>query len=211
MTKIKQILQTTILAGIIGASVIAEEVKANILSQIQKPSVVLTRIQNDGAEPINRIEIAGKLPYNLDYYGLAQEQADVDFYKARLQFVPLGYSNFGLGAVVQHKNSNSFPEQNVWGIVGRLQGKPTKQSFGKIDLRYFPDKETFDWYGFLDTPRVFADCLGDYSPKTKRGFIQPGIDFKFGKTFSLGLEAKFTGEPSDLEKKYVGIRAKLKF
>lgn len=204
----KKIIQTLTLAGLVGFSSFA---KATETPKIQKPAIVVTRVQNEESEPINRIEVVGKLPYGLDYYGIAQEQGNVDFYKVRLQCVPLNYRNFGLGATIQHKNSNMFSEQNDLGLVARLHGKPTESTFGKLDLRYFPDKETFDWYGFVDSKRLLLDCLDDYNTETGTGFIQPGIDFKFGKSFSLGVEGKFAGKPSDLENKYFGARLKLRF
>jgi hypothetical protein len=204
----KKLIQSLMLAGLVGVSTLG---KAEETPKIQKPAVVITRVQNEEAKPVNRIEIAGKLPYNLDYYGTAEEQGDVDFYKARLQCVPLKYGNFGLGATIQHKNSNMFSEQNDWGLVARLQGKPTKSTFGKLDLRYFPDKETFDWYGFVDSEKLFLDCLGDYNADKGTGFIRPGVDLKLGDNFLVGLEGKFAGEPSNLDTKYFGIRFKLRF
>jgi hypothetical protein len=204
----RKIIKSLILAGLVSVSTLA---KAEETPKIQKPAVVVTRVQNEGAEPINRIEITGKLPYNFEYYGTAEEQGSVDFYKARLQCVPLTYQNFSLGATIQHKNSNMFSEKNDWGLVTRIQGKPTKTTFGKLDLRYFPDKETIDWYGFIDSKRLFLDCLGDYNVEKGTGSIRPGIDFKCGYSFSVGLEGKFAGEPSDLDTKYIGARLKLRF
>lgn len=178
---------------------------------VAKPSIVATHIHNESANPINRLEVFGKLPLSSDFYAIGESQDDSDFYKLRVQALPLSYGAFSVGAVAQHVNGNKFSEHNEYGIVTRVQGKPTEKSFGKLDLRYFPDRETIDGYGFIDTNRVFLDCLGSYDHETGNGFVRPGIDIKLGKNVSLGLETKFSGYRSNLDKQYFGLRGKVSF
>jgi len=202
MNKIK----ATVLAGFIAFAPLG-----NTAEPIPKPSVVVTRIQNNEAEPVNRLEVLGKLPLKGNYYGIAEEQGDSSFWKARVQCLPLKKGPLSLGVVARHMNGAKFPEHNEAGVVARLSGKPVKGLFGKLDLRYFPDRESIDWYGLLNSNRFYADCLGAYNHETEKGFARPGLDVKLGKGFSVGVEAKLAGHRKKLDTKYVGVRAKVKF
>ncbi len=207
----KKIIQTMALVGLIGTNVIAGEANDKSETVTQKPTVVLTRVQNKKADPINRIEAFGKLPYEFNYHGIAQSQGDVDFRQLSLSYVPLNQGPFGLGATIQHKNSNVFSEQNDYGALARIQGSPLDGIFGKLDLKYLPERNNFEWYGFFDSEKVFLDLVGSYNHETDGTFLQPGIDFKINDMFSLGLEGTFTGEISELNEKYIGVRAKIQF
>lgn len=207
----KKTIQTALLAGLVGIGAIAGDFKDKVTEQINKPTTELTRVQNEDKEPINRVTVRGKLPFDTDYYCMAQEQGDFDFYKVRLQYVPLQAGPFGAGATIQHKNSNMFPENNDWGLVGRLEGQPTQKSYGKLDVRYFPEENTIEEYGFIDTQNIFADCFGYYNTETDNACLNPGLDYKIGDNFRIGLEGKFTGKPDDLDRDYLGIRATLEY
>jgi hypothetical protein len=205
--------KAAILSGLISAGSMAGEVANKVKAYCAEatPTAVLTRVQNDEAEPVNRLEVLGQLPGNLDYYGMAEEQGDSNFWKARAQWLPLKKGPLSFGVVGQHMNGSKFPEHNEAGPVVRLSGKPVKGLFGKLDLRYFPDRESFDWYGLLNSKRFYADCLGVYNHETEKGFVRPGLDIKLGKDFSVGVEGKLAGHKDDLRQKYVGVRVKKKF
>ena len=155
-------IKSTVLAGLISVGAVAGELQERVGSMISgphKPNVVLTRVEPDKEKTRQHVQYFQKLPLDLDLYGIAQEQADSDFYKARLQWIPLKEGPLSLGIAGQYVNGSNFPEHTELGIASRLQGKPTKDTFGKIDLRYFPDRETFDSYGFLTGKKIYADCL----------------------------------------------------
>jgi hypothetical protein len=175
-----------------------------------KLNASLTRIESQESQ-INRAEIMARdLPFNSDIYALLEDYGEGYFNKYRLQSVPLKTDNLGLGLAVQHKSSSFFEPYNQIGLVGRLQGCPTKKTFGKIDLRYFPKEQDLGTYAFLDTPKLYFDVLAGYNLDSHSAYVVPGVDWKLHKNFSLGLEGSFSGE-GKLEKDYVGIRAKLNF
>ena len=62
--KMKKLLTTLVATGLWGINAIAGNAEAR--KPIEKPCLVATRVQNEEAEPINRIEIVGKLPYNFE-------------------------------------------------------------------------------------------------------------------------------------------------
>jgi hypothetical protein len=204
---------SSLLAGLFSIGATAGEVTDKVKEYCigAKPTVVVARVENKEAEPINRVEAFGKLPFDFEYYGVAEEQGESDFYKSRLQWMPLKKGPLSLGVAAQHVNGNNFPEHNEVGVAARIQGKPTEGSFGKLDIRHFPDRETTDLYGFVSGKGVFADCLSAYNHETGTGFVNPGVDFNLGKGVSVGVEAKFSGEPDNLDKDYAGLRIKKVF
>jgi len=182
------------------------------LNPTSQTTVKLTEIVADEQKPRARTEfLVNKLPVNSDVYILLENNNNIDFYKLRAQCIPIEDKNFGIGIAAQHVDGTTFPAHNEIGLVMRLKGKPTGDSFVKSDIRYFPTTNVIDTYTFLDTKKVFVDFLGSYNIETGKTMLRQGIDYKFNKKISAGLEAKFSGESSDLEKDYVGIRACIKF
>jgi len=104
----KNKIKKLIIKGLIGVSLLTGTVKAENKKTIRKPSITITRVQNEEQDPINRLEITGKLPYNFEYYGIAQEQEASDFYKGSVQWVPIRKKCLSGGLTAQYVNGNNF-------------------------------------------------------------------------------------------------------
>lgn len=161
---------------------------------------------------ITREEMLVKnLPANSDIYLVAEQFKANKFFKARLQVMPLSTGPFSFGITGKYTYFNSKNDVDH-GIVARLQGKPTKETFGKVDIRYFPDSETFTIYGFLDSKNWFFDILlGSYNHETQQTSLLPGIDYKINSHLSVGIETKLTGKDLKLNDRYFGGRLKINF
>ena len=180
----------------------------------EKPSTCLqlTGIATESGKPLSRAEvIMNGMPLTSDAYILGEHRGENDFYKFKGQIVPFNYKWLGLGIAGQHIDGTNFDAHQEAGAVLRFKGKPTEKSFTKLDFSYFPKTDIVDTYSFFSSPRIYADLLGTYNTETKSTMLRPGIDVKLGKNYSLGLEAKFSGEIDDLEQDYIGIRGKIKF
>ncbi|MEA3514842.1 MAG: hypothetical protein U9R34_05165, partial [Nanoarchaeota archaeon] len=147
MKTIKKRMLPVVLAG----SLLIGAIGSNpAIAQDQKPepkvNMALTRVQKDSVQKeeskgINCAEILVKnLPFNSDIYTVFEDYGNSYYAKFRLQSLPVKFKNSYFGLAAQHKNSTSFDSYNQFGLVGRLQGAPTENTFGKIDLRYFPRK-----------------------------------------------------------------------
>jgi hypothetical protein len=177
-----------------------------------KGNAYVTRIQTDKGAGINRIETTlNGLPLNSDTYTIFEDYEDGYYGKVMLQTLPLKIGNASFGATAQRKFASFLPDsKNQLGLVGRIQGCPTKHSFGKIDVRYFPKKKEFDTYGFIDTKKIYIDILASHNLDSKKSFVLPGIDYKINPKLSVGLEASLSGT-GKLDKDYIGARLKLSF
>jgi hypothetical protein len=178
-----------------------------------KVSGKLIEIFPDNGEPITRAEfLINKLPLKSDIYLTGEHRGDDDFYKARVQAAPLKINkNFSLGTAAQHVDGTNFPAHQEVGVLVRISGEPIKDSFGKADIRYFPETDLADIYAFLDSKKFFAELYASYNTKTENAMLRPVVDFKIWKNVFVGIEAKFAGEISDLERLYLGLRAGVSF
>jgi hypothetical protein len=177
-----------------------------------KTNAYLTRVQKDQEEGINRAEIMiNNLPLlNSDIYAFSEDYGYGHFNKYRLQsFIPK-LNKPQIGLAVQHKSSSFFEPFNQTGLVTRLQGFPTEQMFGELNLRYFPIENTFELYGLIDTSNIFANLVGGHDANTGHAFLIPGIDYKPCTNFSAGIETSLSSQ-SKLKKDYLGLRFNLNF
>ena len=144
-----------------------------------------------------------------------------DFYKFRGQFLPVKYKGMSAGITAQHVDGTAFPAHSETGIVTRLSGK-IKGNFGKIDVRYFPETNTFDTYGFINfnlgkRMKMFADFLADYNHKTNNGSLRPGLYYKVNDHLTIGARYKFPiidgkiSIPKKEEKKCFNLTFRAKF
>lgn len=177
-----------------------------------KTSLSLSEIASFGQIPILRLEsYTSGLPGNSDFYNVWENQDDNDFYLSRLQTFPLKYKNFGLGLVAQHIDGTNFDAHDELGLATMFFGKPTKSSFAKGTLRYFPTRDMLSGYGILDTKKIFADLVASYNTKSKNASFTLGVDFKLPSDWYLGLEIKMSGRFGDLKKNSVGLRLRKNF
>ncbi len=175
-------------------------------------SVLLSAIAGDDSKVEARTEVViRKLPLNADLFVVGENRDSKDFYKFRAQALPLKYGFLQAGVVGQHTGITGIDPFNELGFVVRTVGKPTKNSFLKNDIRYFPDTGSFDGYVFGHTKRFFLDTLWKYNTQSNKGFIRPGANINITKNISVGVEGKISGDFKDLQKNYVGIRANLRF
>ena len=177
-----------------------------------KTSVTLTEIAADGEKPLTRAEVlALDLPLNTDLYISREDKGDFNFYKMRAQVAPFKYSFLEAGIAGQHVDSSNFDSFQEAGPLLRVKAKPTKNSFVKLDTRYFPEKEALDGYWFAKFKDVTADCLWRYDLDDDTGFFRPGLDYNLTKNLVIGLEGRVEGPIDGLEKKYAGVRARIRF
>lgn len=151
------------------------------------------------------------LPLNSDIYVTGEHFADY-FYKTRVQssFLKLT-NNISLGAAAEHVDGTSFAaHQEIGGLV-RLVGHPIESVFAKLDVRYWPEIDTLDMYGFVDSTKFFAELLGSYNTETECLMLRPAVDFKVTKNVFIGMEVKITGELKNLDTVYTGLRAGISF
>lgn len=190
----------------------AQDELAKDAKQPLKANITQTEVVAKGQKPISRNEIlVNKLPLNSDIYFVWENKGNNDFYKLRAQIIPFKYRLFELGVAAQHVDGTAFDAHNELGLVTRIKRKPSKDSFAKIDLRYFPSKDSLDTYALFSNKSVFADLLGSYNLKTNKAMFRLGIDRKINKDLSVGLEGKFSGKIENLKENYVGLRAKINF
>jgi hypothetical protein len=211
MENIKKTLVSLILAGCFLFGSKAEGAEDQEKQSI-KGNAYITRIETDKGAGINRLEttLTG-LPFNSDTYTLFEGYEEGYYGKVRIQSLPINTGNVSLGAAAQRKFAPFLPNaDNQLGLVGRIQGSPIKNSFGKMDLRYFPKEKELDAYAFVDTEKVYIDVLACYNLDSKTAFLLPGMDYKINPNLSVGLEASMSGT-SKLKTDYTGIRVKLSF
>ena len=206
----RKILPLILAGGLLSLSGNAVKAEENAKPN-PKVNASITRIETDQNQGINRAEIMVRdLPFNSDIYTIFEDYGDSYFNKSRIQSIPIRTDNLGLGIAAQHKTSSFFDPYSQIGVAGRVQGSPTKKSFGKIDLRYFPKEKDLEAYAFLDTKRFYFDIVTGYNIDSKNAFVMPGVDYKIHKNVSMGLETSLSGKDK-LEKDYVGLRLKLNF
>jgi len=175
----KKIALTTGLAGLITAS--AFGAPKTTLSQ----SAVVQE-----QEPIHRFELLSRdLPMNSDVYGTWETQGDKELHKLRAETLPISYKGLSLGAVGQHVEE--APLENELGIIGRVAGKINDDTFGKFDVRYFPQSDNVDSYALIKNGKFFADEFSMYNLNTNKGFIRVGADYKIAENFAAGAEFKY--------------------
>ncbi len=163
-------------------------------------------------DSIERVEgFVKNLPYNSDVFLLNEERARARLSKVRLSAYPLHNNNVGLGGAVQYVSGSSFRSHHESGPSAYIQGKPTQNSFGKLTGWYFPETNTVDFYGLLDTKRFYADVLGAHNTRTKATWVRPGLDYKISKNWSIGVEGKWVGKNGKLKRDYAGVRAGFRF
>jgi len=206
LDKIKQKLGKWITAGLLGTALAT----APMAQPEAKPIVKITGLIKE--DPMLRGElIVPGLPLDSDIYATWEHTKDSDFYLLRAQSLPIGTDHFKVGAAVQHVDGTGFDAHQEAGLVARLQGDIAKDTFGKIDVQYFPTRQEFDTYGFVDSKHVFADVLASYSPAKGSYFVRPGIDAKISDHVLLGLEAMFSGKDSAPKFDYLGARVGVDF
>jgi len=177
-----------------------------------KVSGLLAQIVAEGQKPTTRTQVIIKnLPYNTDGFITAQHQGSNDFYKFRTQTAPLKYDIVSLGGILQHVDGTEFDAHQEAGILLRLSGNPTENSFAKSDFRYFPTRGDLGGKMLFDSEKVFADLLWNYNFNTDNAFFRPGVEYKLGKNVLLGLEGKVSGEIKDMKTDYVGLRGTARF
>lgn len=165
-----------------------------------------------GQAPISRSKVlVNGLPYGLDFFGLWKNQAKNNIYKLRAQTIPLNHGPFGAGVAAQHVDGTKFEvAHEEAGLVGRIQGKPSKGSFVKTHLRYFPSQDLIDTDGIFVLGPFGADLLGSYNLKTGVLTLESGIEYKIGN-FAIGVEGKLSRNTPGPAKNYAGLRAKCSF
>ncbi len=172
-----------------------------------KTAITGTQIMVPDQKPVSRFEAVMKYgPIKADAYILAEKRDNRNVYKFRFQSLPVSYGPASAGVSVQHVN-NGQVSQEIGGVA-RIQGLLMDEVTGKIDVRYFPQSHTSDWYGIVNTKEIFADVLGSYNTETKSYMIRPGIDYKVTKGIMIGLEGKIIGTPNTIKTDYVGLRLK---
>ena len=178
----------------------------------RKAAFALSQIMIDKQAPISRSEVwAWDMFLNSDLYVVTQSQNKHDMYKVRLQALPLATTHIAAGVVVQHLGVTGIAPSDMTGMVVRLQGKPCVGCFVKADTRYFPSKKFADGYIVGGSRHMFIDLLWQYDTNTEKGLLRPGVDYRFTRNVSLGLEGGYVGKFSSLTRSYAGIRLKVRF
>lgn len=158
-------------------------------------------------KPLKRYEaLVRNLPLNSDIYATRDGLKNKNVHKFRLQSVPLEYGILSVGVAGQSVEVTGSKEHEEAGLVLRLKGKPTENSFAKADTRWFIERDEIDGYMFFSTPKTFADCLWKYSLEKDSGFFRPGFDYKITDNLTVGVEGKFKGDIDNLNKDYIGAR-----
>ena len=185
--------------------------KKEIEQHEREINVLFTHAQivANNQKPISRSEVLiTDLPYDADAYVIYEQQGRSKFTKVRAQTIPFNISDLKLGLSAQYVKASGSKSHEEIGLVGRITG-PVGNSFGKLDVRWFPSQESIDSYGFITNTKMYLDLLAIYDCQSKYKIIRPGIDFKVNENVSVGIEAKFSGVK--LNKDYLGIRGKINF
>ena len=177
-----------------------------------KANIIQTEVVSEKKKPISRTEILLKIPQlKSDLVFLNEYQNGKDYNKARIQILPFEYKNISLGIAGKHYSLTGKDPKNALGLVGRIIAKPTKKSFFKSDIRYFPKEKILSTKTFLDTNKVFYDFIGSYNLENRTVKLIPGIDYKVTKNIFLGIEAKLKGQLKHLKKDYLGLKFGIKY
>ena len=175
-----------------------------------KATVAVTDMVSD-KRPYLRTEVMLKdLPVSAEGYVLWERQHDGgDFYKLRLQALPVSYGPLSAGAVVQHRDGKRPSDEG--GLVGRIAGTVQGVS-GKVDVRRFTEVNLWDSYGIASLGPVSVDFLFADNRDANSSSLRPGVDVKLGSGVSVGLEGGYSGKGVDmLHNDYTGVRVKKAF
>jgi len=172
----------------------------------------LTAVMAGDHDPLYRGEmfISG-LSWNSDIYGVGETYGGKDFYKVRAQALPVKAGDVRLGPVIQRVDGHNSPPRNDMGIALKITGRPTKNSRGFLEVRVFPESDTFDAFGKVTSGKWLGDLLVNYNSETGRYSFRPGIESQVSHQYSLGLEAKYNGGPGGGDWDYLGVRLTGKF
>lgn len=175
-----------------------------------KPHLELTEVVTS-KKPVHRVQtrLFG-LPLDSNTYTV-WEHKDSDYYKLRLESLPLKHKNLSLGLAAQYVDGTNFEAHEELGISLKIKGKPIEDSYALAKIRFFPETDTLSTYSFLETPKLKADLLGSYNIETTRTMLNPGIQYKINNIFYIGLETRLSGEIDNLKPIYSGIRIGAKF
>jgi|GEM_PF-5523714 hypothetical protein len=173
-----------------------------------------TELFKEDYRPTSRIEVlATRLPYSSDVYAVREACENVDFAKIRYRALPITVGPVSVGGAVQGSRlSIDLPQDYVdehgeAGLALAVQGTPTDNSFAKSTTHYFPSTNIMDGYAFVDTKRVFGDCLWSYNFGTETLKANPGLDYKITDKVSAGIEASVSSTSGDVNVNYVAARA----
>jgi hypothetical protein len=212
----RMIVETMLGASLLFGSVAYSQNTANA-GEAPKANVTLTEVVDDKGGPISRAEaLISKLPANADLYFTYEARDGKEYYKLRGQALLLKLGQIvEAGIAAQYAASTGTEPAEQVGPVLRVKGSPIEGISVKADTRYFPKQndlnKVLDGYLIVNGKHFFADLLWKYDLDSGKGSFRPGIDYKLGKNVYVGIEGKFAGEPDNLKKDYVGLRAKINF
>lgn len=176
----------------------AEEQEQSFVDDI-KLKGRLSAISGFGVDYILRAEGWVKYaPAFLDFKGRVETKNGKGFQKYRLQFMPLKYKNSEYGLAVRYLKKEGHDGAHGIGAAFRVWGE-----HWKIPFRYYPDLKLIHSKPQIKYGQFRADCqIIDYHEREVWS-LRPGVDWKFTKHFSVGVEGRAYSES---EKNYVGLR-----
>ena len=137
-------------------------------------------------------------PAYLDFKGRVESKDGNGFQKYRLQFMPLKYKNSEWGIAARYLKKEGQESAHGLGVAFRVWGE-----HWKVPFRYYPDLKLIHSKPQIKYGKLRADCqIIDYHER-KVWSLRPGVDWKFTKHFSVGMEGRAYSES---EKNYLGIR-----
>ena len=177
----------------------AEESKKQSFMDDIKLKGRLSLISGSGVDYIARGE--GWIEYTpafLDFKGRVESKNGKEFQKYRLQFMPLKYKNFEYGLAIRYLKKEGRDGTHGIGVAFRVWGE-----HWKVPFRYYPDLKLIHSKPQFKYGKFRADCqIIDYHEREVWS-LRPGMDWKFTRHFSVGLEGRAYSVP---EKNYLGLR-----
>lgn len=196
----KKLQNSIVISLLLSCSLVqAEAIKEQSFIDDIKFKGRLSAISGFGVDYILRAEGWGKYtPAFLDFKARVENKNGQGFQKYRLQFMPLKVRNSEWGMAVRYLKKEGQEGAHGIGVAIRVWGE-----HWKIPFRYYPKLKLIHSKPQVKYGKLRADCqIIDYHEREVWS-LRPGVDWKFTKHFSIGIEGRAYNES---EKNYLGLR-----